>query len=452
MRRIIESWFILLETNEEYVLSRSIFNSILNTTKMDLGEHAVISIEDLVRVLDLKKKYLYHYNFVGKTTLGFKGDSIVESSFSSTKRDKKAVSTRKTIDRSAMNMVNQTLQTSSKRNSDFSSNLEREVCWSRATARNILTKYALGLYCKNFDRRNEYFTVRIGEREWLSMFENHFGPRTEKMEIPNFIRVRLIRMDEHGFLNCSCGKTGEYLLPCQHICSVVKEDKYFTPDMFHVRWHKHFCYVHGNSFGKGILPEEIEVIRDLFQDIRTNHYDSNGLYKGVPMKKNGFLSSLPPFTGKDEKDKKLKFMEYVLKTSILTPVQSHITSFGNYLLESSNESVDNGEVIGDFSLMSQEEFQDCNVFPSHKRKRIHKDDEKSGYHQTIEGYEKALDMISKPSDIDEINQFFMTFVNLRIAERKTHTQSVGGTVLFGENIKKGSKVEKRHPFFYETLP
>ena len=63
-------------------MSRELFSHILRSTKKDIDEHAVIAVEDLVKILDLKKMYLYHYNFVGKTTLGFKGDSIVEASFS----------------------------------------------------------------------------------------------------------------------------------------------------------------------------------------------------------------------------------------------------------------------------------------------------------------------------------------------------------------------------------
>ena len=62
-----------------------------------------------------------------------------------------------------------------------------------------------------------------------------------------------------------------------------------------------------------------------------------------------------------------------------------------------------------------------------------------------------LDMTKSKEDIDEINMFFTNFVNKRIAERNRTHSLTGNTLLFGENLKKGTCIEKRHPFVYETL-
>jgi hypothetical protein len=85
-------------------------------------------------------------------------------------------------------------------------------------------------------------------------------------------------------------------------------------------------------------------------------------------------------------------------------------------------------------------------------KRIcHKSDENSPYHQVIDGFEKMLDMTESKDDIDEIITFFTNFVNKRIAERNRTHPFTGATLLFGENLKKGTRIEKRHPFLFETL-
>ena len=99
--------------------------------KKEIGDHAVIAIEDLVKILDLKKKYLYHYNFMWKTTLGFKGDSIVEASFPATKRKSNQISTRKTIEKSAINIVKDSISSTRMKQNMMQQQVEREVRWSR---------------------------------------------------------------------------------------------------------------------------------------------------------------------------------------------------------------------------------------------------------------------------------------------------------------------------------
>ena len=436
----------------EYQYSRKSFSHILKSTKKDIGEHAVLAVEDLVKVLDLKKKYLYHYNFVGKTTLGFKGDSIVEASFSATKRNKNKISTRKTIDKSAIHIVTDSVERMKYKNNLLQQQMEREVCWSRANVRNDITKYALGLFCKNFDKRNNYHTVRVGEFEWLSLHVDEFTKKISKMEAPSFKRVRIITLSKDGFLNCSCGKTGEYLLPCKHICSVVEEDKFFSLQSIHIRWHKQFGLLHGNMFGKENPPQQTKLINELLDITRKTHYHPNGMYKGVPMMGTEFVKSLPQFKDIGQLDEKIKFMLHVKNESKKKPITSTSTCHTTYSTDSRSEmDISSCDLLGDFSLLSQEEFQECDSIVPFSNKRCHKDDEKSPYHQTNDGFEKALDMATSQEDIDEINMFFMNFVNKRICVRKNHSQSVGKTVLFGENLKKGTKIESRHEFFYETI-
>jgi hypothetical protein len=453
LKTFITSWFVTLETRFEYKLSREIFSKILRGTKKDIGEHAVIAVEELVRILDPKKRYLYHYNFVGKTTLGFKGDSIVEASFSSTKRKRNQISTRKSIDKFAMFIVKDSVQSSNYKHNLMQQQVEREVCWSRATVRNDLTKYALGLFCKNFDKKDNYYSARIGECEWLSIFKEEFQKKDSKMEAPSFKRVRKIVLDKDGFLNCSCGKTGEYLLPCKHICSVVTKDEYFSIDRFHIRWHKQFALLHGQICGKECSPQQTNLMKELLETTRRNHYDSMGKYRGVPMDGSSFLKELETFKGSDGLDQKLKFMLFVEENSVIEPVQSISTCIDDYeKIPLKPNNLGQEDLLGDFSLFSQEEFQETEMCEVRDQGiNSHKSNDNRPYHSIVDGLEKVLNLATTKEDVDEINMFFSNFVNKRIAQRNRHTQKVGDVVLYGENLKNGYKIDHRHKFFYETL-
>ena len=452
MKTFITSWFITLETTKEYEISRKIFSHILQSTKKDIGDHAVIAVEDLVKILDLKKKFLYHFNFIGRSTLGFKGDSIVEASFSSTKRKSNQISTRKTIEKSAMNIVKDSIASSRMKQNLMQQQVDREVCWSRARVKNDLTKYSLGLFCKNFDKRINYFTAQVGEHEWLSMSKDEFTKKKPTMEAPSFKRVRTIIIDNDGFMNCSCGKTGEYLLPCKHICSLVGEENHFSIDMFHVRWHKQFNLLHGRVSGEECSPAQSKLISEFLNTTRATHYDKNGFYKGVPMKGSSFVKSLPKFSGYDKFDEKLNFMIHVRERSLIDPIKSTSISLEEFnQSEISNEKPVQTDILGDFSLLSQEEFQGSETYFFPEQRVCHKSNDNSPYHHVIDGFEKMLDMTKTKEDIEEINFFFSSFVNKRISQRKSHHQEKGTTVLFGENLKNGAKIVKRHKFLYETL-
>jgi hypothetical protein len=111
------------------------------------------------------------------------------------------------------------------------------------------------------------------------------------------------------------------------------------------------------------------------------------------------------------------------------------------------------DVLGEFSFLSQEEFQESDMYMLPNKKICHQSDDSSPYryHQVIDGYEKTLDMANTQEDIDEINLFFTNFVNKRIAEKRRHSQQLGTTAIFGENLKMGAKIEKRHRFLYENI-
>ena len=103
------------------------------------------------------------------------------------------------------------------------------------------------------------------------------------------------------------------------------------------------------------------------------------------MKGSSFLKDLPPFKGIDLSNEKVKFIIYVKEKSLHEPVQSTSTSIRDYSID----------ILGEFSLFSQEEFQESHMYILPNKRICHKSDENSPYHQVIDGFEKMLDMTNR---------------------------------------------------------
>ena len=163
----IKDWFVYIETKEEFEVSHKSFLKQFKYSKDEIGEHTCIIVDKLVSALVSKKSKLFHYNFKGKSTLGFKGDSIVESSFNVTKRNYITVNSKCHIDKTGIAIVEQNEEKKNRINSDQCTEAGKRVMWSRCTVKDVLTKYALGLFCKNFDRRLDYLPLSLNQTEWL---------------------------------------------------------------------------------------------------------------------------------------------------------------------------------------------------------------------------------------------------------------------------------------------
>ena len=316
----ISTWFDYVETRTEFEISFEEYKKKLRNAKASLGEHTVMEIETIVKDLNSKHEFLFHYNYIGRCTFGFKGDSICEASFSSLKckANKNAIHGNAPIHSSTMAMLKVTEKKAKKRRVDLMNDLNREVCWTTAQVANDLTKYALGLFTDHFDKRLQYESSRLGTTEWLVVHQS-FGNQSPN-ETTTFDRVRRVKISEDGFMNCSCGKTGEYLLPCVHICRIIDKDEYFTPVMFLIRWHKLFNFgVHG-SHTDGNLKNTREVLKEILFETRNSHYESDGKYKGILLKHSKFLNDMKdiPFLI----SKRAKFLKHPFEQSRIKPINS----------------------------------------------------------------------------------------------------------------------------------
>ena len=97
-------------------------------------------------------------------------------------------------------------------------------------------------------------------------------------------------------MNCTCGRTGEYLLPCVHICRVIDKNEYFETSMFHVRWQKLFNFSMSNKVMEDSMINVLPVLTEIAKETRRNHFDAKGKYKGVPIQSSNFIQDIKDFT------------------------------------------------------------------------------------------------------------------------------------------------------------
>ena len=451
----IQSWFQTIESIQEFNISQAQFNKILKINREVLGEHTSIVVERLLSNLLSKGKYLFHYHFLNRCTFGFTGDSIVEASFSSTKRNHITVNSKKTIDFAGMGIIAQNEDKVTKLNSQHGGKLDREVLWSKCAVKDILTKYALGIFCKNFDGKDEYVICEHGKNRWLvthkSSFEkgNH-GPS----EIPKFIRIREIVLTDQLFLQCSCGRTTQYMIPCTHICKLVNNEEHFGPYQFHVRWHKNFAYLHNSNFGEHISKQSVALFKDLLQEIRGNHFDEKGHYKGVPMSGSAFLENKENMSTNYTCDtKQIKFMRTLHERQANFPNVKGTISFDTFEDCQNGIEVQESDVgcgnHNEFSILTEEEFDEGGS--EFDRSQPTEDDDSfiDGYNYAHPLYEEATRCIMNRLDADELRLTLTQYIQRVIFRNGMHSQGSGGTVLYNEVLRKSSTLERRHKFAYE---
>ena len=432
------------------------YRKSLENSKHILGEHAIIEVEGIVSKLVSKKKYLFHYNFVGKCTFGFKGDSICESSFSGLKsnRSKSFINGRAPIDSATISMIDFNKKKERKRSIEMMADIDRDVIWSRAKVNNDLTRYALGIFNANFDSRLDYEHHQVGEKEWL-VVHSSFGKKGQ-CEVPTFDRVRKVCLDGENFMNCTCGKTGEYMIPCVHICRVIDKNEHFNPCMFHVRWLKLFNYAVARKEGHHNMQKTLPVLKDLLKDVRENHFRDDGTYKGVPMSTSSFLDDMTAYEG--QTSLRQRFLNDHFIKSKEDPKLAGVYSMSEFQLGDNNddenftkEGFDTEDLS--FSICSQTEYnvsqtvEDIqNELASFQTKPKYNE---SYFNMVMPAFEEALNVCKSEEDAQELSDHLHSFAYKMIARNGNHTMHDQGTSFFGENLSNRNDSFERRKFAHE---
>ena len=90
----------------------------------------------------------------------------------------------------------------------------------------MLTAFGEGLACKYYDAHDSYYVRLVNKQTltWLVMNKN-VGVTEKPAESKSKDQVLFDRCREvtirNGVMNCDCGRTQQFLMPCSHICAVI---------------------------------------------------------------------------------------------------------------------------------------------------------------------------------------------------------------------------------------
>ena len=447
--RHISSWFGYVETRKEFEVSYKTYLKKIENYKETIGDHAIIAIEDIIKNILQKEKYLFHYNFIGKSTMGCKGSSSCESSFSSLKKgsNKNSINSNTRIHKSTMSIIDLSEKQSRRKEIISMNNLNRHVTWSKSKVADVLNKYPLGVFNDHYDRRLEHEKYLIGHMEWLVVHIN-FG-KNKDVTYPHFDRVRRVHVTSDGFLNCTCGETGEYLLPCRHVCRIIDDVDDFTSEMFHTRWHKLCAHSMSNKY-ESMFKNTQPVLRKILKETRETHYNNDGTCKGVPIPP--FLldkfSTCNDFSLCDRK----KFILDHYKKSKDNPILC-----GGYKQEDFQEdanvvdsnTIDYEEPVS-FSMCSQSEHKISDNVEQNKTAIVIDANEKENIYNIINpALQAALEACETMKDAEGLNDVLMSYLFKLTSKKRNPNADEDGVSFFGENTSNSNEDKKRHLFAYE---
>ena len=292
----IMSWFKTIESSYEYELSFEKFNLYLEEVKDIIGISSMTQIILISRKIYQSRRYLLNHFFLSTTNFDFLGDSFVEGANHSIKNGPLGVNSKMDISSSGITQVQAANQQGMKRKIDMAKQINKTKTWTRSCTSEYLTTYAEGLACGIFDRKNYYTVKQTDDKTWLVIYSQHLihakdstSIETQPEDKPTFVRVREVSITPDNFMTCSCKYTQRWLMPCTHMCCIINDRELYTPDLFHIRWWKHYNFLYKNSNHSSQVNAS-NTLKESLINIRDNHYHpSNGKYKGVPLSGSKFL-------------------------------------------------------------------------------------------------------------------------------------------------------------------
>ena len=179
----------------------------------------------------------------------------------------------------------------------MATNIKKKNLWSNSLTKNELITYAEGLAYKNFDQRIICNIRRDSLYTWL-ILKTGAGlksPSLDQSQKLYYDRVRRVTIDNKLYMFCDCGYIQRYLMPCAHMCDVIKNLEFLVPSICQIKWHKIFNYYHGSSFGLSLATNVCNTLDKVLKITRENCYKSSGKNKGIPLSGTAFLNCLKPF-------------------------------------------------------------------------------------------------------------------------------------------------------------
>ena len=491
MKKWILTWFKYIESEEEFNISYKMFVEYLNAHSNDIGDVATESVNDLLSKIIGKKEYLLHYFFLDVTTFDFVGDSIVEAANYSLKNGPCAVNSKMDLCTSGHKQLQ---ATSAKYTNEIVKSAKRINSinkWSTSNTKAYLTDYAEGIACRNFDNKDNYVKRYIGNKEFL-VCSNSLIDEISYNDLCNscapitrFNRVRKVTITPDGFITCSCKEPQRWLLPCRHICCVIGDPKFYTEDLFHIRWWKHFEYIFKK--GNSSMDEKTRLsLESALKYIRENNYCSvTGKYKGVPITGTALMNYFQSNLKENDIDNdnitiimskiwnKASTPDFLLRNSdeysklVFQTNDSSMNSNGSDINDMKDDSHsftndNDNDLLCETSPIVNNIVPGSQVFSQLSDYRIDMNDTSlkvsnvpnnnssiSYYKQLKPLFNDLVSSIKTKEDFLKVkNQFeVMTFENLK-QDRKRKNVEIVETSFLGEQCAT-DRVEKRHKYRYE---
>ena len=348
----------------------------------------------------------------------------------------------------------------------MATNINKENLWSKSLTKNVLTTYAEGLACKNFDQRVMYNVRRYSSYVWL-VLKKESGlkpPSLDQSQKLYYDRVRHVTIDAELNMSCDCGYIQRYLMPCPHMCAVIDQPEHLVPSMYHIKWHKVFNYYHATSFGPTIATKVCNTLHEVLKVTRENCYRGSGKYKGVPLLGTSFLNTLPLFIDVNE-------CIYDPVYDLMIRIKKNTQEFGpvikNTLQLNKYRSSITDDYVASLPLYTDGTDQGLNSFGGSSQVEIQLSQDRSHLNDAIDlnlvsynkYYKEALPVFEEMISSCRNEIQFKEMMELMRIQHMKHVMSKGinayigqstGTILFGED-NTSSRSEQRHKFLHERF-
>ena len=212
-----------------------------DSTKKDLGKYHPLIVTFWNTSLKPCESYWAADLFLEIPTLEVTTTNASEQMNSSTKCGFMATKSQSRIDRSCQTMMDKSNARSNQKLKKDSSMARKTILWSKTESKNTLTDYAEGLAVSMLDKQDNYAVVQLSSDKWWVYW---VGPGEEPNDVnkqesvtyfyhPVYRRVRVVELFQLQFMKCTCNRSCQRLMTCEHILCIVGQSH---PIMYHLWW------------------------------------------------------------------------------------------------------------------------------------------------------------------------------------------------------------------------
>ena len=324
----------------------------------------------------------------------------------------------------------------------------------------MLTAFGEGLSCKYFDAKNSYYVRMINKETltWLVMSKNvgetEKPPSSDSYEQVMFDRCRKVTV-RNGLMDCDCGRTQQFLMPCSHICAVIAKKEYMDPRFYHIRWYKTFAYYWKQPYSNNLAPNVKDALNQRFEADKSLFCKVTGKFLGIDVRNSLFFESIKDNYSVECNDEITQWMKIIREKTLEGAVPKGTISKGraiSILNEGPNEDYFSGKLLVNgftqndtftetFSQLSQqrEEIELSSLESSIVAKP------KNEYNTTLALFKEAYNVCrteeNKKCLQDTLQKFIVSTVT---KNNKDYYSNVKGTTFYGGDLENRKTVRRTY--------